>query len=268
MTYTAPELNEMSGLASSFVSDHLLWAHNDSGDSARLFRLNTNGEVLGQVNIRGASAFDWEDIASFKDANGNAFLLIADTGDNTGLRPFVDLYLLAEPGLDAAEAKTLRRYTVVYPDGPRDTEAVAIDAVERSVYLLSKRDDNPRLYRFSLDALKQLFVPLQYLGEVTSLPSKAKHADIKAKQRWQFQPTAMAFSPEHDAAIVVTPRHTYYFPRDGEDSWLTALNRDPVILNPGRFPQIEAGTFSRDGNTLYLGSEGSPARAVALPRPH
>lgn len=267
LTYTDTELNEMSGLANSYLSDSQLWAHNDSGDAARLFRLSTDGEILSQVKIRGASAFDWEDMASFKDASGDAFLLIADSGDNTGLRPFVDLYLLAEPGPDATEAKTLRRYTVVYPDGPRDTEAVAVDAAERSVYLLSKRDDNPRLYRFSLDALQQLFVPLQYLGEVTSLPSTTRHAEITPRQRWQFQPTAMAFSPKQDGAVVVTPRNTYYFARAEQESWLTTLNRDPVILKPGRFPQLEAGTFSRDGNTLYLGSEGNPARAVVIPRP-
>lgn len=267
LQFNDPELTEMSGLANSYLSDSALWAHNDSGDSARIFRLSTAGEVLGQVKIDGASAFDWEDIASFRDAGGKAFLVIADSGDNMALRPFIDVYLLPEPEVGASRVKVLRRYTLVYPDGPRDAEALAVDADERNIYLLSKRDPNPRLYRFSLDALKQMFVPLQYLGEIASLPSVAKHGEIKPRQAWQFQPTAMAFSPARDAAIVVTPRNTYYFSRRAQESWLDTLRRDPVILRPGKGRQLEAGTFSRDGATLYLGSEGSPALAPVLPRP-
>ncbi|MGK4421996.1 hypothetical protein ACSLVQ_27485, partial [Klebsiella pneumoniae] len=86
-------------------------------------------------------------------------LLLADIGDNNAFRPFVTLYIVDEPEpsrlrpdaeLSAAPRRTL---TVLYPDGPRDAEAVAVDANEGFVYLLSKRDAVPRLYRVPLAPL-------------------------------------------------------------------------------------------------------------------
>jgi hypothetical protein len=267
LKYSHPELSELSGLATSFNNPEIIWGHNDSGDGARLFKLNTDGQVVGQLEISNANAFDWEDMASFQDAAGNNFLVVADTGDNSSIRPFVDVYLLPEPASDVKRIKANRRFTLVFPDGPRDVESIAVDGQERFIYLLSKRDPHPRLYRFSIDALKHLFIPLNYLGEIKSLPSQAKHAALSPKYRWQFGPTAMAFSPAMDAAIIVTPRNTYYFARNKNENWLDALNRDPKIIKPDRLPQIESGTFSADSKQIFIGSEGKPAQVPVLPRP-
>jgi hypothetical protein len=262
-------LTEMSGITASAHHNNRYWAHNDSGDSPRLFAFNEQGQLLTELRVKGASAFDWEDMDSFSDASGS-YLLLADIGDNMAFRPYTDVYLIAEPDLlksPVMEASVQRHFMLINEDGPRDAEALAVDSRERFVYLLSKRDTHPRLYRFSLDALAGQPVPLNYLGEIRSIPSIDKHQAQGAGRITRFSPTAMAFSPTGDAAIIVTLGKAYYFPRKQNQSWLHALNATPVVVNVKPLPQIEAGTFSLDGKRLLIGSEGVPAKMEILDRP-
>ena len=120
----------------------------------------------------GAGAVDWEDMASFVE-DGQPKLLLADVGDNEALRPFVTLYIAAEPATAPPYRGMLpveRTLTLTYPDGPRDCEGVAVDARAGAIYLLSKRDPRPRLYRIPLDAPEGLPLTAEFLGEVDSLP--------------------------------------------------------------------------------------------------
>jgi hypothetical protein len=262
-------LTEMSGITASAHHNNRYWAHNDSGDRPRLVAFNEQGQHLTELRIKGASAFDWEDIDSFSDTTGS-YLVLADIGDNMAFRPYTDVYVIAEPTVlksPVMEASVQRHFVLINEDGPRDAEALAVDSAERFVYLLSKRDVHPRLYRFSLDALTEQPVPLNYLGEIRSIPSIDKHQAQGAGRITRFSPTAMAFSPNGDAAIIVTLGKTYYFPRKQNQSWLHALNATPVVVNVKSLPQIEAGTFSRDGKRLLIGSEGVPAKMEILDRP-
>ncbi|WP_373090707.1 hypothetical protein [Zhongshania sp.] len=262
-------LTEMSGITASTHHNNRYWAHNDSGDRPRLVAFNEQGQRLTELRVKGANAFDWEDMDSFSDASGH-YLLIADIGDNMAFRPYTDVYLIAEPDLlksPVMEASVQRHFMLINEDGPRDAEALAVDPRERFVYLLSKRDVHPRLYRFSLDTLARQAVPLNYLGEIRSIPSIDKHQAQGAGRITRFSPTAMAFSPAGDAAIIVTLGKTYYFPRKQNQSWLQALNATPIVVNVAPLPQIEAGTFSRDSKRLLIGSEGIPAKMEILDRP-
>ncbi|WP_373081219.1 hypothetical protein [Zhongshania sp.] len=267
-----PLLTEMSGIVASPHHKNRYWAHNDSGDSPRLFAFDEQGKLLTELKVKGAGAFDWEDIDGFSDTTGS-YLLIADIGDNMAFRPFTDVYLIAEPTAltsPKTETNVLRHYMLINEDGPRDAEALAVDSRERFVYILSKRDIHPRLYRFSLDALAGQPVPVNFLGEVRSIPSTEKHQAQGAGRITRFSPTAMAFSPAGDAAIIVTSGKTYFFPRKPNQTWLQALNKTPITVDVKRMPQIEAGTFSRDGKQLLIGSEGSPAQIeiIASPKVH
>ncbi|WP_156896982.1 hypothetical protein [Ferrimonas kyonanensis] len=77
-------LDEISGIA---WDGQQLWAHNDSGDSARLFRFSAAGEPLGQVRFSGVRARDWEDVAS-----DGEHLFVADCGNNRGNREDLTIY--------------------------------------------------------------------------------------------------------------------------------------------------------------------------------
>ncbi|MGH8976889.1 MAG: hypothetical protein ACRDV7_02350, partial [Acidimicrobiia bacterium] len=58
-----PELKELSGLAFSRTYPDVLWAHNDSGDAARLFAMDRTGAPRATVALDGVDASDWEDLA-------------------------------------------------------------------------------------------------------------------------------------------------------------------------------------------------------------
>lgn len=59
----AEPLREVSGIVASRTRPGSFWVHNDSGDSARLFRIDRRAQVEAEVAVVGARAFDWEDIA-------------------------------------------------------------------------------------------------------------------------------------------------------------------------------------------------------------
>lgn len=254
-------LTEMSGLASSYLRANHFWAHNDSGDRGRLFSFDDKGNAVTQLLIDGSSAFDWEDMSSFKDSSG-AYLLIGDIGDNMMLRPFADVYLISEPenvNKQIIHTNILRHYSLVYGDGAHDAEALAVDAAERLVYILTKRDSHPRLYQFSLDAIAAKAIPLTYLGEVRSIPSVETHSAQRQGGISGGSPTAMEFSPNGDIALIVTLRNTYYFKRGKTESWLQALNKNAFAITKNRMRQTESATFTADGGKVLIGSEGKPA---------
>src|SRR5688572_15906829 len=56
-------ITEASGIAVSRQHEGVLWIHNDSGDSNRIFAMTFRGAPLGTFTLSGASAIDWEDIA-------------------------------------------------------------------------------------------------------------------------------------------------------------------------------------------------------------
>lgn len=62
-TVSDRELPELSGLAASRRWPGVYWAHNDSGDGPRLFAFNRRGQVIARIEVEGAEAVDWEDIA-------------------------------------------------------------------------------------------------------------------------------------------------------------------------------------------------------------
>lgn len=75
-------LDECSGLAASRAQPGLLYAHNDSGDSARFFALEGSGALRAEYTLAGATFRDLEDIAVGPGPLGASYVFLADTGDN------------------------------------------------------------------------------------------------------------------------------------------------------------------------------------------
>lgn len=143
-------LDEASGLTSSRWSGDRIWAHNDSGDSARLFALDRSGKLLATLNLDGAKAKDWEDIARGPCAPGEAArscLYVADMGDNKEKRDEVRFYRFAEPESLSAEMTVTAFETMElrYPVGPLNAEAMWVDEQAR-VVILSKEENRTRIF--------------------------------------------------------------------------------------------------------------------------
>ncbi len=148
-----PRLLETSALVPSPTRRGLFWTLNDSGNPAELFAIDTVGDILGRVSVRGAENRDWEALAVGRcprvgAARPASCLYIGDIGDNSSVRPLVTIYRVAEPDAERdTVVSLLDSLRVVYPDGPRDAESMVVDA-RGDLWIVSKeRLRGPRVYR-------------------------------------------------------------------------------------------------------------------------
>lgn len=265
-----PELKELSGLTRSLASDDWLWAHNDSGDRARLFRVGLDGSDGGVVEVPGALAVDWEDIAAFR-WQGRPALLIGDIGDNYALRQTVTLYAVTDPGPQGESAALLWSLALRYPDGPRDAEGLAVDPVSGDILILSKRERPPVVYRLPMPAPAPepgTVVVAERLGPVLRLPkpSAADLADDPKFGALRDWPTALDIAPDGDFAVVTTYKDAYFYRHPPGESWAESFARKPLTVDLPQWRQTEAGTVSADGQRFCAGSE-QRAGFACLPLP-
>ena len=101
-----------------------LWTHNDSGQPI-LFALDTRGAVTARVRVTGAAVDDWEAIAVGPCPEGSC-VFVADIGDNAARRSSVTIYRIPEPAASEASAAVSAAFTLSYPDGAHDAEALLV----------------------------------------------------------------------------------------------------------------------------------------------
>lgn len=273
-TLAEPQNREASGLAASRRVPGLLWVHGDSGREPVLYGVDAaTGERRATLRLQGCTNTDWEDIAAF-ERDGKAWLVVGDCGDNYARRSSVLLHVLEEPDpatlrpdaeTEVAPAYTLR---VVYEDLARDCESLAVDPREGAIYLISKRNAVPRLYRLPLAANKELVVA-RLVGTVPHLPQPDVFQRLLKTPtgRYRAEPCAMDFAPDGSAAFVLTYGHALLFPRAPQESWVEALAKPPTILGAHGLPQAEAACFSADGRAIFVASEES-LRLLRYDRAH
>ncbi len=257
---------EISGLAASRQSPGLLWTHNDSGGQPVLYAVSEDGAKRGALRISGVKNEDWEDLAACK-LDGKSWLVIGDVGDNDAKRSHVVIHVVEEPKRDqflsAGElsAKPAFSLAIKYEDGARDCESIAVDEAERAIYLLSKRDAVPRLYRVPLvPAGNRTPLIARFVGTVPHIPPPTA-AEKKVKGhlgRRRAEVCAMDFAADGSAAVVLTYGAVLYFPRRAGESWADALRHEPALLGAHHLPQAEAACFTPDGRHLYVASETTP----------
>jgi len=148
---------ECSGLVASQNNPGILWTHNDSGDSARIFAVEEDGTLRGIYHLQGASATDWEDMA-WGPCSGPGWadcLYIGDIGDNGASRAQIQVYRVAEPvvpmiGLPVEETLTdVELFICEYPDSAHDAETLLVDPVAGIPYIVTKEGlGSTGVYRF------------------------------------------------------------------------------------------------------------------------
>lgn len=236
-----PALAELSGIATSRRQPGVLWAHNDSGDTARLFALDERGRSLGTWTVTGAQAQDWEDMA----IRGGT-LYLADIGDNSTARPTVQVYAVPEPEVpeDAADAPAANRATepatrfeLRYPDRAHDAETLLIDPRTGDGFIVTKRvDGTSTVFRFPpLD-------PAAAPGPITMEPAGSLALGIV---------TSGDVSPSGDAVVLRTYVDVSVWNRARGQTVAEALatppcrSGEPIPAEARR--QIEAIAFLAEG---------------------
>ena len=241
-------INESSGVAVSWRNKDAFWTNNDSGDSARIFLFKKDGETAAVVNVKGASAIDWEDIASFR-LGKECFVLIADVGDNNKVRKDYTLYLIREPVISAntenkealnVEAEPALTVNFIYEDGAHNCESIAVDSTNLTVYLVSKEAGNE---------CKVYSMPIP--KNETKEPIIAK-AIVTLKLP---ETTAMDISSDGMHAVILTYEDTYEFVRNKNETWAQAFSHEPCRIKMPSRRQGESICYGTDGETLYLTSE-------------
>lgn len=149
-------LDEISGIAASRKNTDVFWVHNDRGNQARVWALTSEGTHLGFYYLSGATNRDWEDIAVGPGpVDGVDYLYVGNIGNGGAPNPYITVYRVAEPTVDSEQSPVETTLTGVdainlaYPDGDqyRDAEALMVDPVTRDIYIISKEDVPPRVYR-------------------------------------------------------------------------------------------------------------------------
>jgi hypothetical protein len=266
------QIEEASGVAASRRVNDVWWVHNDSGDTARVFAINTAGATLGEYSLTGASAVDWEDIAAGPGpVAGVSYLYVGDIGDSaesTPSRSSVQVYRVAEPLVNPSAPLTTPQalsdvavLDLKYPDGPHDAEGLFVDPVTHDVFVVTKDvvGGVAGVYRAAatdpspITMSKVATVSLGFLQGVTG-------ADI---------------TPAGDVIALRTYIGVFLFPRPTGSSISAAFSNASCAgaappasrAWPGGEPQGEALGFTRDGRGYVTLSEGihSPIHRFVAP---
>ncbi|MFC0677444.1 hypothetical protein ACFFGH_06200 [Lysobacter korlensis] len=256
-----PQLDEVSGLATSRRHRNVLWIHDDGGNPERLFAIDLRGQRQATFRVEGVPKTDWEDLASF-ELDGRAYLLVADIGDNGGLRRSLQLHIIEEPSR-LANARLNPAWSIAFrwPDGARDCEAVAVDVRRRQILLITKKREPPEVFSLPLRPEGGGLLTAERIGTLVGLP----RPDQQMRERWprrarlQGQVTAADISPDGRTLAVMTYRHLLLYTRAPRESWSQAIAEKPTIRALPVLPQPEALGWSRDGRTLYATGEFIPA---------
>ncbi len=245
-----PALHESSGLAASRLRDDLLWSHNDSGDSARLFAFNLNGTLISIVPVDGAAAQDWEDMASFTQ-DGHDYLLVGDTGDNQRRRKTCALYRIPERVPDGQPLVVDQTVHFRFEKGAADCEALAFDAGRNEVILVDK----------GWDLACRVFV-LPWPG------SKSKADEVHVARQIAILPIAGVTGLDIDRsgrnAIASTYGSAFEFRREPNEDWKDAFGRKGCEVPLPARRQGESICYAADGQSIFLTSEFAPSPLFQL----
>lgn len=253
------QLREVSGLAASTRHPGVLWLHDDGGNPARLFAVTTSGRRLASFNVDGVVKTDWEDIESFQ-LEGRSYLLVADIGDNGGLRRSLQLHVFEEPE-ELSNGRLSPAWSIAfrYPDGARDAEAIAVDAERGEVLLVSKKRQPPELFVLPLHPPTVQLLTARPQGTLYGVPGLDEHTDTSGRTPLARQVTAASVSPDRRRLAVMTYRHLLLYERREGQDWANAVTGTPVVHDLPWLPQAEALGWSADGEALYATGEFMPA---------
>ena len=258
---TSGMLGEISGLAASHVHEDVLWVINDGGNPAEIFAINRRGRLLARYDVRGARNIDWEDLASFS-LDGKHYLLVADTGDNGGLRRDFVLHVFEEPKtLANGTLKPAWSIRARWADGPRDCEAVAVDAAAGKVLLLSKKRKPPELFALPLADPHGEWREARRIGRLAGVPEADKDLQRSDPELARLSPlvTAADLSPDGRTLAVLTYGSVLFYRRQPGEDWGEAVSRPPEAHDVPLIPQAEALAWSKGGGGLYASGEFRPA---------
>jgi hypothetical protein len=248
-------IREASGVAASRRYGNLLWVHNDSGDTNRVFAIATIGASFATYVLGGADANDWEDIAVGPGPVADtSYVYVGDIGDNGGNRNSIEVYRFPEPEVTTSPLNitltNVDRLEFRYPDSRgENAETLLVDPTNGDIYVVSKDGSGEaRVYR-----ARPPFIPLDRVTMTLVASLQFGTAPLIGNA----STTAGDFSPSGDLFAIRTYDTAYAWRRPAGTTMDAALATAPCPLPVRSEGQGEAFGFNRDGTGYFTLSEGS-----------
>jgi hypothetical protein len=253
-------LFEISGIAASQAHPGVYYVHNDSDDSARFFAIDLAGRTLGEYDLSGATAIDWEDIAIGSLGDQTDAVFLADIGDNgardgsVAPRSELQIFRVNEPAATLGQAPlpqalSWERLRVRYPDRPHDAETLLFDAMNAELFLVTKESDgHSGVYRMSARVAADSLTVLERVGEL-AIPGCGRAESPLL--------TAGDLSRDGSNLALLSYSAIYMWPRAPAQSVAEALAAAPSAVIPHQLPTAEALAFSSAGRDLVVTGENS-----------
>jgi len=259
-----PRLDEASGIGVGLRNPKVVYAQNDSGDSARLFALDAStGRTRAVITVPGATNIDWEDLAVAPDARNVDSVWLADIGDNNEQRRTIQIYRVDEPSLAGADVITNppEVWNLRYPDRAHNAEAIAIDHRRNAAYLVTKSlSGTAQVFTTALSSQGGRPQTLVQLGQIQlALTGTPGGPNLFG----QLTITGAAMSP--DGAMFVVRTYTDAYLWRVTSTLKAALATQPVRIALPAQPLGEGITF--DGPNLLTDSEGVGSTVYQVSNP-
>lgn len=237
-------IDESSGIGVSTRHQGVYYTHNDSGDTARFFRFKEDGSSSA-VDVLGAGATDWEDMACVK-VGGKSMLYFGDIGDNGSSRGDVTIYRFSEPDLVATSVLNYDKITLKYPDGAHNCEALIVDPGSGDIFLVTKASNEALVYRLAAPPSGGSYT-MSKLGTI--------HPDTGLGSAGRLV-TAGDASPDGRFVMLRTYTGALEYPVKGafQDWW----KQTPASVRMPLHAQGESIAYGQSGRFLFTSSEGAP----------
>ncbi|SOD72346.1 hypothetical protein SAMN05892883_1745 [Jatrophihabitans sp. GAS493] len=253
-----PAIDEASGLVVGSKSPGVLYAQNDSGDSARFFAMNAEtGATVAVCTVHSATNVDWEDMAGGHDVDGKAYIWIGDIGDNDSSRDSITVYQVPEPTLAASDrgvpcsVTPTKTWKLRYPDGAQNAESLMFDPLRHRLYIATKTfSGSSNVYLVP----QQPTTGVQQLQRIASI-SVGPTDDASATNgpvgvAGGFMVTGGAFSPDGSLLVLRTYSSAHLWRVNGGDV-AAALQQPQLSFDLPAQPQGEGIAFTSVTGTVH-----------------
>ncbi|WP_340199751.1 hypothetical protein [Ascidiimonas sp. W6] len=255
VTELPKKLKENSGLE-IIPDNNLFWLVEDSGNKDHVYGINKKGEIVRDINIKGAKNQDWEDLAS--DDAGNLF--IGDFGNNDNERKDLVIYRIPNPSGIKKEELPSEEIRFTYPEQkdfpPKDSrklyDAEAFLYLNDYLYIFTKNRSKPfngntLLYR--IPAVKGTY-KATLLGE-TSLCS----------ERHSCMVTSADISPDKKKVVLLAHDRIWLLQNFKADDFFSGTvmeipldhysQKESICFKNNQFLYITDEKSGYKGNNLY-----------------
>jgi hypothetical protein len=253
------KLEEVSGLAASVNNPGLLWVHNDSGNDAEIFLIDSKVDIQQTYVLAGIDNRDWEDIVVGPGPDSaKQYIYIAEIGDNEAIYQWKNIYRFEEPSWTVKGGRKSKdpediiitefdTITFQLPGERKDTEALIIDPSTRDLFIFSKREEPVYIY--------QLPFPQETRDTTTAI-------ELGLVRLTQI--VAGDISADGNEILLKNYNHIYYWKNSSNKPLAELLQEEPLEIPYDVEPQGESIGWARDGSGFFTISEKNKGKKSFL----